>query len=130
MTPPEMGIALRGSDFREGVASFMEKRPPRFTREVGEYVESGVSSPSSPSGYAARFAFLVVAAPRVARRASPPVVALRAMPGTLRLFVRGGATRSPKGEGGGARRIEPRTSPLRRRAFSQLSYGPDAAASV
>jgi enoyl-CoA hydratase/carnithine racemase len=27
----EMGIALRGSDFREGVASFMEKRPPRFT---------------------------------------------------------------------------------------------------
>jgi enoyl-CoA hydratase/carnithine racemase len=26
----EMGIALRGSDFREGVASFMEKRPPRF----------------------------------------------------------------------------------------------------
>jgi enoyl-CoA hydratase/carnithine racemase len=27
----EMAIALRGSDFREGVASFMEKRPPRFT---------------------------------------------------------------------------------------------------
>jgi enoyl-CoA hydratase/carnithine racemase len=27
----EMVIALRGSDFREGVASFMEKRPPRFT---------------------------------------------------------------------------------------------------
>jgi enoyl-CoA hydratase/carnithine racemase len=27
----EMGVALRGSDFREGVASFMEKRPPRFT---------------------------------------------------------------------------------------------------
>jgi enoyl-CoA hydratase/carnithine racemase len=24
-------VALRGSDFREGVASFMEKRPPRFT---------------------------------------------------------------------------------------------------
>ncbi len=27
----EMEIALRGADFREGVASFMEKRPPRFT---------------------------------------------------------------------------------------------------
>jgi enoyl-CoA hydratase/carnithine racemase len=27
----EMAVALRGSDFREGVASFMEKRPPRFT---------------------------------------------------------------------------------------------------
>ena len=27
----EMVMALRGSDFREGVASFMEKRPPRFT---------------------------------------------------------------------------------------------------
>ena len=27
----EMVSALRGSDFREGVASFMEKRPPRFT---------------------------------------------------------------------------------------------------
>ena len=27
----EMIVALRGSDFREGVASFMEKRPPRFT---------------------------------------------------------------------------------------------------
>jgi enoyl-CoA hydratase/carnithine racemase len=27
----EMVAALRGSDFREGVASFMEKRPPRFT---------------------------------------------------------------------------------------------------
>jgi enoyl-CoA hydratase/carnithine racemase len=26
----EMEIALRGADFREGVASFMEKRPPRF----------------------------------------------------------------------------------------------------
>ena len=27
----EMQIALKGSDFQEGVASFMEKRPPRFT---------------------------------------------------------------------------------------------------
>src|SRR6202051_1109579 len=27
----EMGIALRGSDFRGGGGSFMEKRPPRFT---------------------------------------------------------------------------------------------------
>ena len=27
----EMVVALRGSDFREGVASFLEKRPPRFT---------------------------------------------------------------------------------------------------
>ena len=29
----EMQVALKGSDFKEGVASFMEKRPPRFTGE-------------------------------------------------------------------------------------------------
>jgi enoyl-CoA hydratase/carnithine racemase len=27
----EKQVALRGSDFKEGVASFMEKRPPKFT---------------------------------------------------------------------------------------------------
>jgi enoyl-CoA hydratase/carnithine racemase len=27
----EMQVALKGSDFKDGVASFMEKRPPRFT---------------------------------------------------------------------------------------------------
>jgi hypothetical protein len=29
----EMAVALRGSDFREGVASFMEKRLSGFTRK-------------------------------------------------------------------------------------------------
>src|SRR5260370_4247560 len=69
----EMAVALRGSDFREGVASFMEKRPPRFTES--EWAAGDTTRGASlaearlrPSGYAAHASLSAfVAAPRVAQ---------------------------------------------------------------